>query len=63
MRSEKLHRATSLPAGTNLPAEMRDVLKRYGLALVLVGLALLLRGYFPCCKAPPYFSFPSRQWS
>ena len=58
MRSEKLHRATPLPAGTNLPAEMRDVLKRYGLALVLAGLALLLRGSLPLLQGTAIYQLP-----
>ena len=64
-----VRRATSMPAwigaglAMNLPGKMPDVLKRYGLALVLAGLALFLRGSLPFLQAPPSISFPSRQWS
>ena len=54
---------TGAALAMNLPGKMPDVLKRYGLALVLAGLALFVRWIFPSRQAPPSISFPSRQCS
>src|SRR5688572_9201658 len=49
-----------IPAGLamNLPARMPDVLKRYGLALALAGLALLIRGALPVPIGTTIYQLP-----
>ena len=42
----------------NLPGRMPDVLKRYSLALVLAGLALLLRGTLPVLHGTAIYQLP-----
>ena len=42
----------------NLPGRMPDVLKRYGLALVLAGLALLIRGSLPFLHGTAIYQLP-----
>ena len=46
-----------------LPARMRDVLKRYGLALALAGLALLIRDALPVPEGTTSTSFRLSRWS
>jgi len=65
MRSEKVRRATSQRSARsgaalamNLPAEMRDVLRRYGLALVLAGLALFLNAVLPFPEGAGIYQLP-----
>ena len=42
----------------NLPGKMPDVLKRYGLALVLAGLALFVRGSLPVLHGTAIYQLP-----
>jgi PAS domain-containing protein len=42
----------------HLPASMRDVLKRYGLALASAGLALLIRGVLPIPEGSSIYQLP-----
>jgi len=56
MRSENARRATSLPARMNLSG--RDALKRYGVALLLACLALLLRAVLPHKEGTGVFQLP-----
>jgi len=42
----------------HLPAPMRDVLKRYGVALVLAGLALFFRGVLPLREGTAIYQLP-----
>jgi PAS domain S-box-containing protein len=42
----------------NLPGKMPDVLKRYGIALVLAGLALFLRGVLPILHGTAIYQLP-----
>ena len=42
----------------NLPQNRRDLLKRYGLALVLAGLALFLRGVLPYPEGTSIYQLP-----
>ena len=46
------------PEAVNLPGRMPDVLKRYSLALVLAGLALLLRGALPLLQGTAIYQLP-----
>ena len=47
----------------HLPARVRDVLKRYGLALALAGLALLIRNALPVPEGTAIYQLPIAQWS
>ena len=51
-------RETWMPAGTSPPATGSDVLKRYGLALVLAGLALLVRALLPVPQGASIYQLP-----
>jgi PAS domain S-box-containing protein len=51
-------RATWMPAGTSPAATGSDVLKRYGLALVLAGLALLVRALLPVPQGASIYQLP-----
>ena len=53
-----LRRGTSTVARMNLPAKTRDVLKRYGLALALTGLALVIRGVLPIREGTSIYQLP-----
>ena len=58
MPSEKVHRATWLPVQMNPPGNLRDLLKRYGLALFLAGLALLIRRGLPVPLGTAIYQLP-----
>jgi PAS domain S-box-containing protein len=49
---------TRAAAAMNLPAEMQDVLGRYGFALALTALVLLVRGVLPLKEGTAIFQFP-----
>ena len=51
-------RATWMPAGTSPPATGSDVLKRYGLALLLAGLVLFIRALLPVPEGSSIYQLP-----
>ena len=54
----QVRRATWMPARTSPPATGSDVLKRYGLALVLAGLALVVRALLPVPHGASIYQLP-----
>ena len=59
---ENISSWTGAGLAMNLLRESRDLLKRYGVALALAGLALLLRGVLPFRKAPRSTSSRLQRW-
>ena len=58
-RRDREHSAwTGAGLAMNLPPEVRDLLKRYGLAMALAGLALLLRGVLPFPEGTAIYQLP-----
>jgi PAS domain S-box-containing protein len=54
----QVRRATWMPVGRSPSATGSDVLKRYGLALVLAGLALLVRALLPVPQGASIYQLP-----
>ena len=50
--------STGAGLAMHLPARMRDVLKRYGVALILAGLALFVRGVLPLREGTAIYQLP-----
>jgi PAS domain S-box-containing protein len=58
-RREREHSSwTGAGLAMNLPPERRDLLKRYGIALALASLALLLRGQLPLREGTAIYQLP-----